>query len=154
MGAQGCPEKGQESCIWTQCFTKNVLDIVSTRLCFIHELWERVDMNSPHTNSHPQSPHFRFEKQIETGQTWCFCTKKKIDWAEATAKAYKWRLWNTGFWLAESIWSQPIRGERIIRYSNIIRIIFEYQIIRIRIRSLFSNRIIFVFVFGWIFQTE
>ena len=102
------PWKCQESCIWTQCFTKNVLDIVSTRLCFIHELWERVGMNSPHTNSHPQSPHFRFEKQIETGQTWCFCTKKKIDWAEATAKAYKWRLWNTGFWLAESIWSQPM----------------------------------------------
>ena len=82
--------------------------------CFIHclnqvtELWEIVGMNSPHTNSHPQSPHFRFEKQIETGQTWCFCTKKKIDWAEATAKAYKWRLWNTGFWLAESIWSQPM----------------------------------------------
>ena len=41
-----------------------------------------------------------------------------------------------------------IRGERIIRYSNIIRIIFEYQNIRIRIRSIFSNRIIFVFVFG------
>ena len=102
------PWKCQESCIRTQCFTKNVLDIVSTRLCFIHELWERVGMNSPHTNSHPQSPHFRFEKQIETGQTWCFCTKKKIDWAEATAKAYKWRLWNTGFWLAESIWSQPM----------------------------------------------
>ena len=89
------PWKCQESCIRTQCFTKNVLDIVSTRLCFIHELWERVGMNSPHTNSHPQSPHFRFEKQIKTGQTWCFCTKKKIDWAEATAKAYKWRLWNT-----------------------------------------------------------
>ena len=102
------PWKCQESCIRTQCFTKNVLDIVSTRLCFIHELWERVGMNSPHTNSHTQSPHFRFEKQIETGQTWCFCTKKKIDWAEATAKAYKWRLWNTGFWLAESIWSQPM----------------------------------------------
>ena len=41
-----------------------------------------------------------------------------------------------------------IRGERIIQYSNIIRIIFEYQNIRIRIRSIFSNRIIFVFVFG------
>ena len=107
-GSSRMPWKCQESCIRTQCFTKNVLDIVSTRLCFIHELWERVGMNSPHTNSHPQSPHFRFEKQIETGQTWCFCTKKKIDWAEATAKAYKWRLWNTGFWLAESIWSQPM----------------------------------------------
>ena len=40
------------------------------------------------------------------------------------------------------------RGERIIRYSNIIRIIFEYQNIRIRIRSIFSNQIIFLFVFG------
>ena len=39
------------------------------------------------------------------------------------------------------------RGERIIRYSNIIQIIFEYQNIRIHIRSIFSNRIIFVFVF-------
>ena len=47
-----------------------------------------------------------------------------------------------------------IRGEQIIWYSNIIWIIFEYQNIRIRIRSIFSNRIIFVFVFGWFFQTE
>ena len=47
-----------------------------------------------------------------------------------------------------------IRGEQIIRYSNIIRIIFEYQNICIRIRLIFSNRIIFVFVFGWFFQTE
>ena len=51
-------------------------------------------------------------------------------------------------------YSKPNRGERIIRYSNIIRIIFEYQNIRICIRSIFSNRIIFVFVFGWFFQTE
>jgi len=27
------------------------------------------------------SPHFRFEKQIKTVQTWCFCTKKKNDWS-------------------------------------------------------------------------
>ena len=54
------------------------------------------------------------------------------------------------------------RGKRIIRYSNIIRIVeaeywysysysgnfFKPNNIRIRIRSPFSNRIIFVFVFG------
>ena len=56
----------------------------------------------------------------------------------------------------------PNRGERIIRYSNIIRILeaeylysYSYSgdflkpnIIRIRIRVIFSNRILFVFVFG------
>ena len=46
------------------------------------------------------------------------------------------------------------RGERIIRYSNIIRIIFEYQNIRIRIRSIFSNRIIFVLVFVQLFSSN
>ena len=54
------------------------------------------------------------------------------------------------------------RGERIIRYSNIIRILeaeywysYSYSgdflkpnIIRIRIRVIFSKRILFVFVFG------
>ena len=54
------------------------------------------------------------------------------------------------------------RGERIIRCSNIIRILdaeylysYSYSgdflkpnIIRIRIRAIFSNRILFVFVFG------
>ena len=49
-------------------------------------------------------------------------------------------------------WSLLNRGERIIRYSNIIWIIFVYQ--NIRIRSIFSNRIIFVFVFRWFFQTD
>ena len=56
------------------------------------------------------------------------------------------------------------RGERIIRYSNDIRIskysysysvdIFKPNNIRIRIRVIFSNRIIFVFVFRWFFQTK
>ena len=60
------------------------------------------------------------------------------------------------------------RGKRIIRYSNIIRIVeaeywysylysgdfFKPNTIRIRIRSIFSNRIIFVFVFGRFLQTE
>ena len=50
--------------------------------------------------------------------------------------------------LSSEIEYHTTRGERIIRYSNIIRIIFKYQNIRIRIRSIFSNRIIFVFVFG------
>ena len=64
---------------------------------------------------------------------------------------------------------QPkVRGERIIRYSNIIRIVeaeywysysysgdfFKPNNIRIRIRSIFSNRIIFVFVFGQLFSSN
>ena len=62
----------------------------------------------------------------------------------------------------------PFRGERIIWYSNIIRILeaeylywYSYSgdflnpnIIRIRIRVTFWNRILFVFVFGWFSQTE
>ena len=30
--------------------------MVSIRLCFIHQLWERVGMNDPHPNSHHQFP--------------------------------------------------------------------------------------------------
>ena len=40
------------------------------------------------------------------------------------------------------------RGERIIRYSNILRILEPNTSIRIRIWVTFLNRILFVFVFG------
>ena len=46
------------------------------------------------------------------------------------------------------------RGERIIQYWNIIRIVDANTSIRIRIRVIFSSRMIFVFVFGRYFQTE
>ena len=60
------------------------------------------------------------------------------------------------------------RGERIIRYLNIIRIVeakylysysylddfFKTNNIRICIRSIFSNRMIFIFVFGRFFKTK
>ena len=61
------------------------------------------------------------------------------------------------------IWIVPVsteyvcvqsRGERIIRYSNIIRILEQNTSIRIRIRVTFFNRILFVFVFGQFSQTE
>ena len=36
-------------------------------------------LTSPVSTVTDLSPHFRFEKQIKTVQTWCFCTKKKND---------------------------------------------------------------------------
>ena len=38
-------------------------------------------LTSPVSTVTDLSPHFRFEKQIKTVQTWCFCTKKKNDWS-------------------------------------------------------------------------
>ena len=46
------------------------------------------------------------------------------------------------------------KGEQIIRYSNIIRILELNTSIRIRIRVTFLNRILFVSVFRWFSQTE
>ena len=45
---------------------------------------------------------------------------------------------NNSSWTKSRFPEVMIRGERIIRYSNIIRIIFEYQNIRIRIGRYFQ----------------
>ena len=88
MGSSRMPWKRQESCIWTQCFTKNVirygLDQVMFHSSTMRESrYERPSpqLTSPVSTVTDLSPHFRFEKQIKTVQTWCFCTKKKNDWS-------------------------------------------------------------------------
>ena len=56
-----------------------------------------------------------------------------------------------------SVWISPSRhrGERIIRYSNIIWILEpNTNSIRIRIRVTILNQILFIFVFGWFSQPE
>ena len=54
--AQGCPENVRNRVSEHNVLQRMLLDMVSIRLCFIHQLWERVGMNDPHPNSHPQFP--------------------------------------------------------------------------------------------------
>ena len=86
MGSSRMPWKRQESCIWTQCFTKNVIRYGLDQVMFHSSTmrksrYERPSpqLTSPVSTVTDLSPHFRFEKQIKTVQTWCFCTKKKND---------------------------------------------------------------------------
>ena len=88
MGSSRMPWKRQESCIWTQCFTKNVIRYGLDQVMFHSSTmrksrYERPSpqLTSPVSTVTDLSPHFRFEKQIKTVQTWCFCTKKKNDWS-------------------------------------------------------------------------
>ena len=105
-------------------------------------------------------PHFWNEKiHGKTDLNWK-CSKEQQAGASRMSKIT--------FPCVNPIQLSPSRGERIIRYSNIIRIVeaeykysysysgdfFKPNNIRICIRSKFSNRIIFVFVFGRFFQTE
>ena len=54
--AQGCPENVRNRVSEHNVLQRMLLDMVSIRLCFIHQLWERVGMNDPHPNSHHQFP--------------------------------------------------------------------------------------------------
>ena len=88
MGSSKMPWKCQEMCIWTQCFTKNVIRYGLDQVMFHSSTMResRYERHSPQLTSPVStvtdlSPHFRFEKQIKTVQTWCFCTKKKNDWS-------------------------------------------------------------------------
>ena len=58
-------------------------------------------------------------------------------------------------WANNSVFEYYLNNIRIPKYSYSYSVnIFKPNNIRIRIRVIFSNRIIFVFVFGWFFQTE
>ena len=58
-------------------------------------------------------------------------------------------------WANNSVFEYYSNNIRIPKYSYSYLVdIFKPNNIRIRIRVIFSNRIIFVFVFGWFFQTE
>ena len=58
-------------------------------------------------------------------------------------------------WANNSVFEYYSNNIRIPKYSYSYSVdIFKPNNIRIRIRVIFSNRIIFVFVFGWFFQTE
>ena len=87
MGSSRMSWKRQESCIWTQCFTKNVIRYGLDQVMFHSSTMRksRYEWPSPQLTSTSTvtdlSPHFRLEKQIKTVQTWCFCTKKKNDWS-------------------------------------------------------------------------
>ena len=58
-------------------------------------------------------------------------------------------------WANNSVFEYYSNNIRIPKYSYSYSVdIFKPNNIRIRIRVIFSNRIIFVFVFGWFFQTK
>ena len=86
--ALGCPENVRNR-VSEHNVLQRMLDIVSIRLCFIHQLWERLGMNDPHPNSHPQFPQSPIcphtsdlkSKSKQFKHAWCFWTKKKDDWA-------------------------------------------------------------------------
>ena len=84
---------------------------------------------------------------IQKGWNWCCPTCMSCDC---------WRSGRSSLIKNIKISFQNIlpRSERIIRYSNIIRILEPNTSIRIRIRVTFWNRILFVFVFRWFSQTE
>ena len=132
MGSSRMPWKRQESCIWTQCFTKNVIRYGLDQVMFHSSTmrksrYERPSpqLTSPVSTVTDLSPHFRFEKQIKTVQTWCFCTKKKNDWS--------WGLLmeNLKYWLligranlistnglSFTVCSQPFKGLHFIASAS------------------------------------
>ena len=86
--AQGCPENVRNRVSEHKCFTKNVIRYGLDQVMFHSSpmrksRYERPSpqLTSPVSTVTDLSPHFRFEKQITTVQTWCFCTKKKNDWS-------------------------------------------------------------------------
>ena len=153
MGSSRMPWKRQESCIWTQCFTKNVIRYGLDQVMFHSSTmrksrYERPSpqLTSPVSTVTDLSPHFRFEKQIKTVQTWCFCTKKKNDWS--------WGLLmeNLKYWLligranlistnglSFTVWSQPFAKTSFFRnadrsgawsgfsWSSLYQVILEYS---------------------------
>ena len=99
----------------------------------------------------------------------CFRPPRAIARAEMYLNEQKWIFClfyqSRYFNLKEISGSQRWANNSVFEYySNNIQIpkysysysddIFKPNNIRVRIRVIFSNRIIFVFVFGWFFQTE
>merc|ERR1712090_39753 len=84
--AQGCPENVRNRVSEHNVLQRMLLDMFHVMFHSSTMRKSRYERPSPQLTSPVStvtdlSPHFRFEKQIKTVQTWCFCTKKKNDWS-------------------------------------------------------------------------